>query len=1437
MVEVRVVTASPPVAAALEDYEEAAHRWGVSMDFVDRLLQLHGPAQTPRSNITSLLVRDVLRSPLIQGVLRTESSKSGGDDDDPPVIGGAFSRRRPGPPVRAPRVITTSDSYIALHLTEPAEMIRQHPDGIFGVAAGQTVILAGLMARLEWIPLLSGSDDLLSQWLRGSYNEEYQWRRFMWPAMQNWCGELEAYLTLLGWKRITWRGHPAMYWAFHDAEVGPGLNALLDYLDRLERYEGQWVGATDRWITAINRSVVSGGEEDTVVAYNEKSEHTISAFLSDSDTDTVVGGGTTKQLAKAGKRSKVETVGKRSKMSKKPPTKPTQQVTSESGYSQPAQALWHRLRGRTLVVRRQDSYTAPFYDTPIGKAVAARLRTIEPYLDIPWVWREEAVYSLLHIWGLHAYYERAYCLAVGRLSPQLRQTYEAELRATEARLARMHQNRQMALRLQIDQRRHLYAERRYRWAYIRRYGLVRYQEHMGTLSLVDGGILRRHLSAKEQAAVITDLGVLDAWDAATRSAADSAQARTLRRHILEIHSGNTQAARWQAWERLRPFLPLADRGQKGRALRDTWYVSEGGLQLLCPHVVALLQLQQRDATRHEIDDVYRFYTSREYEQAGSRQMIDVYECRICGEPLRPTEEMTALVMVEGDMAFHYQEDPLENRLRQTVYSLTRSGLEFTEPRSSQYWSRLTSTLTKGLMPFVVLIEQRVRRNRTLTEPQVQDRVQVYLYMYCYANMLQIVLDHPTEVYLIGSEGRVPTRIEKMLEHAVERIRTQLSGPLSHQPEVDAEFLRGGVQSALRNLRVTYHGTVLGDDQGGVAFIQLYDPLLTEPAYWLSLAGRPVHWRPLEAAPKPAAKGVGESTKANGNKANGVKANGVKANGVKTKTKATKPISQRARAQDAKTTLLRRRAKAEQRTALKVLDVPATLRANDAWLQQQMQYWIQHSGSVKGLWVAHLESKLWGAYRQIAVLELLHRESVVAKAWPGLANLQYSRRLYLTRPRQPNPAIVTPDQYRPLEVNEYHTRLVWVYGTRVSTWKAVDGDGHTLAPKAGLHAHRWDLGVYVQLPSKSKPICYTERQRKAGVIPPTLILEEMRCSRCHHSMASLLEAPENLDRVLADAQEAIGFYTYYEIRCPETAGEPYHQFVDRKGVRICKQCGWIPAEDPDPAYLRKYLKEFRHLRDSASDVVKPTTKAKAKAKKDVEPRVLSGKVLPDLYHQLEERYAEPMKMKAQSLTRAIQYLGNTERYEYDQVLGAKVKPELTAERGPKLNSYIGILTREYVRLSHYQNLSDLPAEYRALVEGLPASEKLKPIYEVGPALHYNTWLTELRAGLGLTPEAVAEQQHYYLAGLLLAFIHMKGYQEWVMYLLGILLDNERITSRVSDSRASSLDATSTIVLLNITDAPNDAIYDDGGGGAAADGEDPGFSYEGMDYDGHNDAEKE
>jgi hypothetical protein len=487
-----------------------------------------------------------------------------------------------------------------------------------------------------------------------------------------------------------------------------------------------------------------------------------------------------------------------------------------------------------------------------------------------------------------------------------------------------------------------------------------------------------------------------------------------------------------------------------------------------------------------------------------------------------------------------------------------------------------------------------------------------------------------------------------------------------------------------------------------------------------------------------------------------------------------------------------------------------------------------------------------------------RAKELLAGWEGSANLQGCRRLYHTRPKASQSSWSTPDQY--LARQEYDSRVTCAYGNTVAKFTGQAPDGSPLpAGKAKLHRHKYRLLCYADEQHPRQALrCYLDDQRRDSGSSASwgyYRLVEIRCEICHHTQEELVTTPsagQAFSAELIASNLMDNFYTYYEIRCPEEdAGEPYHQFVDRKGTSLCRRCGY--TGERDLIWYRKYLKAFKdslareaqaNLLVAPAQPTQPKSRGRQVAAHPTpkSPLVIrSGKLFSELSNRLEETYSEALKMSGQQLTRAFHYLGAVERYEYDRVLSDRVRPELNEQRGPRLNSYIGQILIEYSTLLNHKELGTLPAGLAEIADKLPPVDKLPPLRSLVPGIAYNSWIVELRCQTQLNPTEIVEQQYLYLCSLLLALMKIPKLQPWIQYLINGLIENERISAKLSDSKASSVAANNQVILLsNAMETQMDAVYsteETSKSANTADAEDPGFSYDAMDYDGHNDGEKD
>jgi hypothetical protein len=491
------------------------------------------------------------------------------------------------------------------------------------------------------------------------------------------------------------------------------------------------------------------------------------------------------------------------------------------------------------------------------------------------------------------------------------------------------------------------------------------------------------------------------------------------------------------------------------------------------------------------------------------------------------------------------------------------------------------------------------------------------------------------------------------------------------------------------------------------------------------------------------------------------------------------------------------------------------------------------------------------------------QDAVTKIWS-------STKLYFCKPSAQWPGYPNLDRrYQPLSLVGYKNHLRNTVGTRIRNSASLTGKSHALSYTVGkLHTHefstyelRW-TGASKEGKKHGEIKLMTVKQIRAEPIVDLIgwVYVSPRCTICKYSEAELLESNENPSEALELEQESINMFNYYEVRCPVSDPSPYHEYTEKRSRSAkrghddknidppCVKCGLTQSmqETQDSGYYKKYLKIFQQnsREDRAAVAVElnsimGTSKSRERNKAAEKP--IPAKLLRTTAtsaNDLSKRLEDLMKIGAQNLNRAIQYLGAVELYEYDLVLNGNVKPELNANRGPRLNLYIGTVIRYFVTLQNYKNLAVIPEELKPIIAELPNGTWTKidghgKVAKLVPEASnpYMKWIGGLRES-GLSADEITDQQYQYLINLLLGMIKIDGLGPFVQFLVEKLMQNDRTTSKLKEAKEASLDAKQQ--LLQAKSINEDKFYPM----AHEPKPDPKndipnpFSYSHMDYDGHN-----
>jgi hypothetical protein len=384
-------------------------------------------------------------------------------------------------------------------------------------------------------------------------------------------------------------------------------------------------------------------------------------------------------------------------------------------------------------------------------------------------------------------------------------------------------------------------------------------------------------------------------------------------------------------------------------------------------------------------------------------------------------------------------------------------------------------------------------------------------------------------------------------------------------------------------------------------------------------------------------------------------------------------------------------------------------------------------------------------------------------------------------------------------------------------------GKPAEPRA--HVHAWNLyqvdGAIFERPTLAADGFWDKHH----------FLEDTFCSLCYYSRREVLDgkAPDG-KAILAETYDRETFFNYFGYVCPELGGaksilevsNPYHVYPPHRGSDGCEKCS-VTAEQlqgQDAAYYKRYSKgavwrEQKHHRDGDTFVSAPPPIHHA----DEKISKLSTKN-PDIERFARDTHRSIQQLEGKlppaSYQRILRNIGLTGRVAFADVVSGEADPEKIADEAAvrdsclRLEGYIVLVARTCGRLAAPASTlrsGDLLSITRALRDKRPTLRVLgrSPLF----------WLEPLRQA-DLPPKTTRSVLLWLLLDLLEQAQSVGGPagSALLVFLLRQVFEAEKMRSR--GGMAEAVDETPDPA----TDEP------------PADGSNL-FSYDDVDYDGHND----
>jgi len=201
---------------------------------------------------------------------------------------------------------------------------------------------------------------------------------------------------------------------------------------------------------------------------------------------------------------------------------------------------------------------------------------------------------------------------------------------------------------------------------------------------------------------------------------------------------------------LQPFISAEDKSisKTAEVKKDFIKCKVCGFDLICPHVRDLIILKsQHRKNDEEIRALILKY-------AGNVPVYQAYYCNICGE------EITHNIEMEGEIAFatgqkletFNVEDELQDFIWGSANFIVRTFIEFRGVQTNKFINSFTRSIISGVYEFINTINKKLRRAKTISNEEVEDRLKIYTDIYILALLIKVIKENPKAVWFASPAG-------------------------------------------------------------------------------------------------------------------------------------------------------------------------------------------------------------------------------------------------------------------------------------------------------------------------------------------------------------------------------------------------------------------------------------------------------------------------------------------------------------------------------------------------------------------------------------------------------------------------------------------------------------------------------------------------------------
>lgn len=777
-----------------------------------------------------------------------------------------------------------------------------------------------------------------------------------------------------------------------------------------------------------------------------------------------------------------------------------------------------------------------------------------------------------------------------------------------------------------------------------------------------------------------------------------------------------------------------------------------------------------------------------------------YYCRTCGELLAEDDKVYVVSFEEGKRVVDEEvEDPLHSFLWRMVSGIFNSYIEYSYPPTRRYINNIVSRVEGALYDIVSEIVKRLSKVKTSTPEEIENKKRVFAAIYAFAFAAKIISDNHERLKFSSHEFKfAPTRADTVYNYVVRKVKDSQGIALSELPEITDDFILQSFIKASEHVSSLFTTTV---DDPRKYESDMAEQFIKSATYEYLVMMRYIF------------EGGSLNEIADPDRLFGVPITSANLSNV---TYYPEKYADKLREM-----IERPKLESADIDKLQMLVMICSYLRDVDEVRSGLDDMVRYTAIVEH---GEDEDDVVTLRTDPAYLELRKKWDFVEKGgelYKQLAHLR-GRRKYTPLPR-----------VRPMDFDSHAARdnklLGLIYGR-----------------KPNFHKHKWVVPMYVEradfagygaknytAKSRGGPANGADERRRGGddaitdKFAETRVMIDQKCSVC----GSIYSQAEGDEEILADREEIIGFYNYFDNRCPESL---FHEYVDD----TCKHCKmsrdmWLNKDDK---YFEKYRKVFDEREKDVSSVGFDTKLVRAPPKSWPElpkPRALDVPIIEYL-NAIDTSNKSNLALKRPEIEKLFLNIGLFEGEQFDLVLSGKnnidaLDNHATAYmRERKLASYCEYLIELYEGMRNYMKLPKAP-EIIAKMAKTANLAQLPPMSEL-MGMKFLKMYQSAQHHFAEDPAKLAEFVNDYLftAAFKIYNALTKGLgaadaQIFADEFLNMVLRGESVTSK---NATVGRDALQHIDVNEANVAENDEIN--------VNGQD---IYEGMDYNGENETDND